>query len=65
MRPHLPVPLRAAALCLCLACSRAGKAVTTRAADSSFAAMQDRGKMAMGVEQTTSTHTFDALADGG
>ena len=34
-------------------------------ADSSFAAMQERGKMAMGVDQTTSTHTFDALPNGG
>jgi hypothetical protein len=35
------------------------------ATDSSFAAMQQRGKMAMGVDQTTSTHHFDALPDGG
>jgi hypothetical protein len=27
--------------------------------------MQERGKMAMGVDQTTSTHHFDALPDGG
>lgn len=27
--------------------------------------MQERGKMAMGVDQNTSTHTFDALPDGG
>ena len=27
--------------------------------------MQQRGKMAMGVDQTTSTHKFDALPDGG
>ena len=33
--------------------------------DSSFAAMQTRGKLAMGVDQTTSTHTFDALPNGG
>ncbi|HEY7860758.1 MAG TPA: hypothetical protein VIB98_04900, partial [Gemmatimonadaceae bacterium] len=34
-------------------------------ADSGFAAMQSRGHMAMGVDQYTSTHTFDALQDGG
>ena len=34
-------------------------------ADSSFAALQERGKTAMGVDQYTSTHKFDALADGG
>jgi hypothetical protein len=27
--------------------------------------MQQRGEMAMGVDQTTSTHAFDALPDGG
>ncbi len=34
-------------------------------ADSGFAALQQRGKAAMGVDQYTSTHCFDALADGG
>ena len=33
--------------------------------DSSFDAMQKRGEMAMGVDQTTSTHRFDALPNGG
>lgn len=33
--------------------------------DTSFAAMQHRGKMAMGVDQYTSIHHFDDLADGG
>lgn len=33
--------------------------------DSAFAAMQQRGKQAMGVDQYTSTHHFDALPDGG
>lgn len=36
-----------------------------RAQDSSFAAMQRRGKMAMGVDQYTSIHEFDDLKDGG
>jgi hypothetical protein len=35
------------------------------AQDSSFAAMQQRGKAAMGVDQYTSIHKFDDLADGG
>src|SRR6185503_13561362 len=34
-------------------------------ADSSFAAMQQRGATAMGVDQYTSVHHFDDLADGG
>jgi hypothetical protein len=33
--------------------------------DSSFAAMQARGAMAMGVDQYTSTHVFEPLPDGG
>lgn len=33
--------------------------------DSAFAAMQERGRRAMGVDQYTSTHKFDALPDGG
>src|SRR5262245_47828816 len=33
--------------------------------DSSFAAMQKRGAMVMGVDQYTSRHTFDLLPDGG
>jgi hypothetical protein len=33
--------------------------------DTAFAAMQDRGKKAMGVDQYTSTHHFDDRPDGG
>jgi hypothetical protein len=33
--------------------------------DTSYAAMQKRGKTAMGVDQYTSTHKFDALPTGG
>jgi hypothetical protein len=52
----------AIAVLLVSAC-RAQSAATP--ADSGFAAMQQRGHMAMGVDQYTSTHTFDALPDGG
>ena len=38
---------------------------TMHGADPAFAAMQQRGKQAMGVDQYTSTHHFDALPDGG
>ena len=34
-------------------------------ADTAFSAMQDRGKKAMGVDQYTSTHKFDATPTGG
>src|SRR5438094_9446233 len=37
----------------------------TAAHDSAFRAKQERGKLAMGVDQYTSTHHFDALANGG
>lgn len=33
--------------------------------DTGFAAVQQRGRAAMGVDQYTSTHKFDALPDGG
>jgi hypothetical protein len=33
--------------------------------DTSFAAMQRRGKQAMGVDQYASTHKFDSFPDGG
>ena len=35
------------------------------AQDTAFAGVQTRGQAAMGVDQYTSTHRFDALADGG
>jgi hypothetical protein len=45
-----------------LASSLAGRLT---AQDSGFAAMQARGKMAMGVDQYSSWHHFEPLADGG
>ena len=33
--------------------------------DTAFTSMQERGRMAMGVDQYTSTHHFDVLPDGG
>lgn len=36
-----------------------------QAQDSAFRAMQARGQHVMGVDQYTSTHKFDTLADGG
>jgi hypothetical protein len=51
----------------CAACSRSADSShqTPHVSDTSFASMQERGKMAMGVDQNTSTHRFDALPDGG
>ena len=42
-----------------------GRTRETAAHDSAFRAMQERGKLAMGVDQYTSTHHFDALPNGG
>jgi hypothetical protein len=36
-----------------------------QAQDTTFAGVQRRGKQAMGVDQYTSTHKFDAFPDGG
>lgn len=38
---------------------------STAKKDTAFVALQERGKRAMGVDQYTSTHRFDALPDGG
>ena len=42
-----------------------GGAMAGMRGDSGFAAMQARGKLAMGVDQYTSTHRFDERSDGG
>jgi hypothetical protein len=39
--------------------------VSCTSGDPEFEALQQRGQTAMGVNQYTSTHKFDALADGG
>ncbi len=47
---------------------RSAPEVHTRAnqhGDTAFSALQERGGAAMGVDQYTSTHRFDALPDGG
>lgn len=38
---------------------------SAHAGDTGFAAMQERGKMAMGVDQYTSAHKFDLTTNGG
>jgi hypothetical protein len=65
MRAALPV----SAFLLVLACSGERTAATVRRAaasgDTTFAGVQSRGQAAMGVDQYTSTHVFEPLADGG
>jgi len=45
--------------------SSAGARRAAAAADSTFAEVQSRGRVAMGVDQYTSTHLFQPLDDGG
>ena len=50
----------------CAACSRSAPANhAPDGQDTSFAAMQERGQQAMGVDQYTSSHIFEPLPDGG
>jgi hypothetical protein len=58
------VALVATATLLAIPCSMRAQA-GGRGRDSAYAAMQARGKVAMGVDQYTSTHHFDSYADGG
>jgi hypothetical protein len=48
-----------------VAAAAQGAGSTKPKPDTSFAAMQARGKTAMGVDQYTSTHKFDATPTGG
>jgi len=61
----MSIPLRnliaGAVLPLALAAATTASAQT----DSSFSALQARGKMAMGVDQYASAHQFDVTPDGG
>lgn len=62
MRTQFRIATTTLVMSALLACGRKSPDLS---ADSGFAAMQERGHMAMGVDQYTSTHTFDALPDGG
>lgn len=57
-------PLTHFLLALTLACLDSSHAVHG-GSDSTYAHMQERGKVAMGVDQYSSQHHFDDLADGG
>lgn len=65
---HSPqtLPRLALAALLAAACGRpAADAGAAGSTDSAFAALQERGRAAMGVDQYTSTHVFEDLPDGG
>lgn len=63
MRPIAIAGVLVVGLCATVNAQSAKTAAKKR--DTSFAAMQSRGKEAMGVDQYTSTHKFDSFADGG
>jgi hypothetical protein len=69
--PELRTAAAAALIVLAAACtdgatlSSAARRRTLADRDSAFAAVQSRGKQAMGVDQYTSTHRFTPLPDGG
>ena len=66
MRIHpLLLALAAAAMPAALPAQDAHDPADSMRADTAFAALQERGRAAMGVDQYTSTHRFDALPDGG
>ncbi len=52
-------------LSLLSACRAADDEASQPASEAPFAALQARGQVAMGVDQYTSSHVFDALPDGG
>lgn len=56
------MPPRKLALLFAIA---AGISCTRRGNDTAFAAMQQRGATAMGVDQYASSHRFESLSDGG
>jgi len=54
----------ASALLVAVACTASQPGANAKT-DSTFASLQQRGGMAMGVDQYASKHTFDVTADGG
>jgi hypothetical protein len=50
---------------LTLGACRNGAPPSEKPVDTAFAALQERGQMAMGVDQYTSEHHFEATSDGG
>jgi hypothetical protein len=51
--------------CFILAAAGCGNRDGTQTPDSAFAALQQRGQVAMGVDQYASRHVFEPLPDGG
>jgi hypothetical protein len=56
---------RRVSMLLAITAMGCSKASNVPQADTAFANLQERGRMAMGVDQYTSTHHFEATSDGG
>jgi hypothetical protein len=67
LRRLIRTPLGAALIAVASSCGSTEESRRRHAAaqDTAFAAVQDRGAVAMGVDQYTSTHVFEPLPDGG
>jgi hypothetical protein len=61
----LAAPLRSQSVRHDSASMHPGNRASDRGSDSAFAALQRRGKLAMGVDQYASTHHFTRSSDGG
>lgn len=57
--------MRTGAVALCLTATLIPALACRDAEDRAFAGVQDRGRVAMGVDQYTSSHVFEPLPDGG
>ncbi len=60
-----PIGMFLGLMLLLCGCDGERRSANAGAADSGFAGVQARGHVAMGVNQYTSTHIFEPLADGG
>jgi hypothetical protein len=56
---------KAAVIAVVVVTACGGRDEAARSGDTAFAALQDRGAAAMGVDQYTSSHVFEPLPDGG
>ena len=61
----MSIPLRNLIAGVVLPLALAAATTVSAQTDSSFSALQARGKMAVGVDQYASAHQFDVTADGG
>ena len=64
MQPNLNRRAQSVICAVVIGCSSAPQD-SAPSSDTAFAALQERGAVAMGVDQYTSSHIFESLSDGG